>query len=364
MGLIPFSRSRAAARRVEPAADDLAGLDAFLPENPAADGAPAPPAASTRRATRIAWVATLTTVTVVGGLAGVAVYQRMTPVAAAPPPVTASLQIDSDPSNATVQIDGTRRGVTPLTLTLPPGHHAVTVGDDTRLRMFAVDLAERTTTVHHVELPQPVAAGSLEVASAVPGIVTVDGTSRGPTPAVIAGLAPGDHQVVVTSQGTTYRRSVTVQAGARSSLVISNNAAASGGWLSVPAPVSLTILDHGHVVGTTESERIMLPAGDYDLELRSAALGFRASRRVTINAGRVSTVAVDLPQVPLQINAIPWAEVWIDGKRVGETPLANVPETIGPHEILFRHPQLGERRITITVTLDAPARATADMRVR
>ena len=54
-------------------------------------------------------------------------------------------------------------------------------------------------------------------------------------------------------------------------------------------------------------------------------------------------------------------EVWIDGEKVGETPMGNLPVTIGTHEILFRHPDLGERRRVTTVTLTAPARVSVDM---
>ena len=66
----------------------------------------------------------------------------------------------------------------------------------------------------------------------------------------------------------------------------------------------------------------------------------------------------------MSINAIPWAEVFIDGTRVGETPLGNLPQTLGPHEIVFRHPQLGERRVNAMVTLKETARISIDMRQR
>jgi hypothetical protein len=51
-----------------------------------------------------------------------------------------------------------------------------------------------------------------------------------------------------------------------------------------------------------------------------------------------------VPNGILNINAQPWAAVWIDGNSVGETPLGNLSVLPGEHEIVFRHPQLGERR--------------------
>jgi hypothetical protein len=61
------------------------------------------------------------------------------------------------------------------------------------------------------------------------------------------------------------------------------------------------------------------------------------------------------------VNATPWAQVWIDGQSIGDTPIANLPTTIGSHEMIFRHPQLGERRITAVITLKEPARVAVDM---
>ena len=66
----------------------------------------------------------------------------------------------------------------------------------------------------------------------------------------------------------------------------------------------------------------------------------------------------------MSVNAVPWAEVWVDGDRVGETPLGNVPVALGVHDVLFRHPELGEQRQTVTVTLAGPARVSADLRRR
>ena len=60
----------------------------------------------------------------------------------------------------------------------------------------------------------------------------------------------------------------------------------------------------------------------------------------------------------LSVNAQPWAQVLIDDNPVGETPLANVQVPIGDHQIIFRHPQMGERRERVTVRADVPARVS------
>jgi hypothetical protein len=62
------------------------------------------------------------------------------------------------------------------------------------------------------------------------------------------------------------------------------------------------------------------------------------------------------------VNAQPWAEVFVDGERVGETPIGNLSRRIGSHEVVFRHPELGERREVVVITAGKPARVGVDLR--
>jgi hypothetical protein len=64
----------------------------------------------------------------------------------------------------------------------------------------------------------------------------------------------------------------------------------------------------------------------------------------------------------VNLNASPWAEVFIDGERVGDTPIGNLAVPIGPHEIVFRHPQFGERRHAVSVTAGVPVRISVEMK--
>jgi len=54
--------------------------------------------------------------------------------------------------------------------------------------------------------------------------------------------------------------------------------------------------------------------------------------------------------------------VLIDNKRVGETPIGNITVPIGAHEVLFRHPELGERRMSVTVSVGEPLKVGVDLR--
>ena len=132
--------------------------------------------------------------------------------------------------------------------------------------------------------------------------------------------------------------------------------------LSVVAPLSLNVYNRGRLVGTSEAESIMLPLGSYDLEFANDAVGYRARRTVTLHAGRKTTLQIDPPTGTLHVNALPWAEVWMGSQRLGETPIGNMQVPVGPRELVFKHPELGERRTRVLVTLKEPARVSIDMR--
>lgn len=124
----------------------------------------------------------------------------------------------------------------------------------------------------------------------------------------------------------------------------------------------LQIWEKGALVGTTATPRILLPAGAHELELVNTELDYRVARTVQIAAGQTASVPLKPPMGTISVNALPWAEVWIDGQRAGETPIGNVSIAIGNHEMLFRHPELGEQRKTVAVGALKPVRVGVDMR--
>jgi serine/threonine-protein kinase len=69
---------------------------------------------------------------------------------------------------------------------------------------------------------------------------------------------------------------------------------------------------------------------------------------------------VTIPNGSLSISALPWAEVLVDRRPVGTTPLGNLSVPVGTHEIVWRHPQLGERTRTVTVPARTPVRVGVD----
>jgi serine/threonine protein kinase len=332
--------------------EDEAPRDTAMPKNSAQ-----------RRQLGLAAVAIAALVVVVAG--GVFAGRRY--FAAAAVEATGAMSIDSNPTGAQVFVDSESRGVTPINLTLKAGTHVIELRGAGEPRMIPVTVAPGSQSSQYIELPkETVVLGQLQVRTdPAAAQVTVDGVPRGRSPLTIADLTPGPHTVVLENELGSVKQEVTIESGATASLVVPLTAAPGApvsGWISVTAPVLMQIFENGRLLGSTESDRIMVSAGKHDIEISSEPLGFRVIRNLQVVPGKVVPIKIDLPKQKIAINAVPWAEVWIDGERIGETPIGDYTVLAGPHELTFRHPEFGEQKHALTVTVNAPARVSVDMR--
>jgi hypothetical protein len=303
----------------------------------------------------------------VGG--GALLSRSYLPSASAEAPGT--LTVTTNPAGVPVVIDGDPRGVTPLTLELAPGRHELRLAaNGGSARVIPLTITAGGTVSQSIELPTAgPQTGQLTVRTEPSGArVTVDGMAQGQTPLTLEGLTPGNHTVVLANDVSSVTHEVTVQPGATASLVVPMSSTPQGapvsGWISVSAPAEVQVYEDTRLLGTSRSDRIMVSAGRHEFDLVNEALGYRVSRVVTVAPGQVSPLRLEWPKGSIAINAQPWADVWIDGERVGETPIGNVSVPIGPHEIVFRHPQLGEQVVRATVTTGQAAKVSVDMRKR
>lgn len=288
-----------------------------------------------------------------------------TGAAATAPPVVAqgTVQVISRPDGAKVFVDGVERGVAPLNLTLPVGEYRLELDSGTAKRTVPLAIEAGTVVKQYVDLGvASEAAGRLEISSEPAGAqVTLDGSARGTTPLVLADIPPGLHTIVIGTGETSVTRTVQVSAGATAAVVASiAPVTGAAGWVTVKSAVPTEILEGGRVVAAAGVDRVMLPTGRHELEVVSAEYEFRTTVTVQVQAGKTVTANIALPNGSLSINAVPWAEVWLDGKAMGTTPLGNLSVTVGPHEILWKHPEFGERRQTVKVLARSPVRAGMD----
>jgi PEGA domain len=279
-----------------------------------------------------------------------------------------TLSIEATPKTATVYIDDAPSGTTPLKIDLPAGNHTIRLdGGEGLTRTFPVTITAGKEVSHLVELARDVQTGSLEVRTDPAGArVSIDGRGVGTSPLTLNDLQPGDHAVVVEGANSNpVRQTVKVIAGTRSSVVVPLGAATpaspAAGWLTVAADTELQVSEGGQLLGTSRTDKIMMPAGDHNLEFSNESLGFHAAKSVSVQPGKVAKVSVPLPDGTISVNATPWADVLVDGVSAGQTPVGNLSAKAGTHEVVFRHPKFGEKKQSVVVKPGQAARVTIDM---
>jgi hypothetical protein len=280
-----------------------------------------------------------------------------------------TLSVTTNPAGARLFVDGVERGATPLIVTLKPGAHALELRGDGAPRLMTVTVTAGAQASQYIELPQtPTTFGQLQVRTVPPGArVSVDGLPRGTSPITVQELTPGEHAVLLESTLGSVKQTVTIEAAITASLTVPLGAAAAegvavSGWIALSAPADVQVFENSRLLGSSQSDRLMVSAGRHEIEIVNETLGFRATRSVQVSSGKVTPVKIEFPKGIIALNAIPWAEVWADGEKVGDTPIGNLQLTIGSHDFVFRHPELGEQRQTATVTLKTPARLSVDLR--
>ena len=286
-------------------------------------------------------------------------------------PANGTLSVGTSPAGIAVFVDGQPHGVTPLGVELPPGEHVIELRTDTERRRIPITLTAGGQVSQYFEFARAgatVPTGELLVRTEPIGAaVTVDGKYVGRSPVSVSDLTPGAHTVVMQNDVGTQTERVIIENGRTASLVVSlgtANKASTAGWIRLDAPAEIQVLEDGRVIGSTDLERVMLPVGRHDLEFVNTPLGYRERRTVQVTAGQTTTLRPQWPNGSMAINAIPWAEVLVDNKRVGETPIGNITVPIGAHEVLFRHPELGERRMSVTVSVGEPLKVGIDLRTK
>jgi hypothetical protein len=269
-------------------------------------------------------------------------------------PQTAALFVQSQPAGADIFIDGQARGKTPVRLDLPPGRHLLELRKDRIVRKLPLVLAAGTQATQYIELHANESEGAPPASAPAPNA----GASSGSNANTASHAAPGaavtpSTPVSSDAGGAAAASAASVRAPARPAPTI--------GWLVVRAPVTLSILRNGEAIGNSDDGRLAIGPGRHELELSNSATGYREAMAIQITAGRETVLQPELPQSTLDVESTPRARVSIDGRDVGETPLNQLALTIGPHEIVFRHPDFPDKTVSTFIRVGTPAHVTVDL---
>ncbi len=208
-------------------------------------------------------------------------------------PAWAPVSLRSNPSGATVIVDGQNTGTTPLVAEIGAGSHQLEFrlsGHKTAVRHLQV-IADQPQDFPVVNLDQAMAR--LSVSSAPGGAtMTVDGRFAGQTPSDLT-LKPGvDHQIKITKAGFESRtESVRIAAGAVDRIEVILEPL-FGDVEIHSTPTGAEIVIDGEVRGTT-SQSFRLSATSHHIEVRKE--GFESfSTTINPETGLLETVRVSL----------------------------------------------------------------------
>jgi hypothetical protein len=205
------------------------------------------------------------------------------------------------------------------------------------------------------DAPIPAGRGRLVVTTQPAGIkVLLDRRPVGETPLRID-VPAGRRMLTFVTSGGEVIRSVRIAAGKTETLDIP----VFSGWIAAFAPIVLSVSADGKSIGSTEESRLMLPPGRHQITFSNKELGYTSSQQVEIEPGEVKTINLD-PRGTVNLNATPWAEVWLDGLKLGDTPLAGTSVPLGLREFVFKNPQFGEKKISATIKASANAPVIVD----
>jgi hypothetical protein len=205
------------------------------------------------------------------------------------------------------------------------------------------------------EPPPANAPGEIGVRTDPAGLkVLLDGKPAGESPITLKNVPVGKHVVTLVGDGGTMKRTVRIESGAS----VSVDVTVFSGFVKISAPFVIEIAENGKVLGTSD-DAVILGPGRHKLYLSNKDLEYTSTEDVEVQPGETTQLSLD-PRGRANINAAPWAEVWIDGEKLGETPLADAAIRLGVREIVFKNPQFPDRKVVTTVKAKTPQTIAID----
>jgi hypothetical protein len=251
----------------------------------------------------------------------------------------AVLEIESSPAGASVYVDDRARGRTPYREELPAGSYDVRLEHpDFQKKILSVLLEAGGRVVKTVVL-DPIYI--LEIpANPADALIKIDGTFQGKTPLTIEWANPSCDLLIEKDGWSTYSERLELEPGKN---VIEYSLESTRVRLSVDSdPSGAQVYLDGKPAGRTPLKEDLAP-GEHTIRLQK--VGFRTvEETIQVLSDLDRRFALQESEaIQIRISAHPWAEVFVDGKSIGNVPpIKEISITVGPHSFEFVK---GEERI-------------------
>lgn len=269
------------------------------------------------------------------------------------PKVQARVEITSQPKGATVIIDGTERGETPVTLyDLAPGRHHLKyrlAGYEDRDRFF--DMSEGPFIKKHEVLED--LKGLLLLKSEPAGCdIQIDGVSIGQTPRLITTLSARETYKVKLRKEGFQDQIIDVNFNGRRPLVREEKMVSSSGTIIIASdPIGAMVTVNGIERGPTPVTVSQVPRGQASVRFRLNGFAEEV-RELSVSAGDVQTLAITMKALPGTLHLISnpeGARFYINEEARGKGPV--VVTGLQPGEYTVRAELVGYAALTKTIVL-------------
>ena len=251
--------------------------------------------------------------------------------------LTCSVNISSEPSDATILIDNSERGTTPQTIKgLSLGTHKIEVRM-TGYEDWNENITVKTDKDNTVNALLQKITGSINIQSDPSNAtILIDGNKAGTTPATIKDLSPGTHMVDISMEGhAEWRESVEIISGEKIDLTATLQMEV--GSLDIKSkPSGAIVLLDSNEVGTTPAALSSIPVGPHEIKIKID--GYEDWKRsIIIKKGKVNSLnaTLQLNIGSISIESYPEkAKIILDGKEIGKAPKQLTDIIVGTHEVV------------------------------
>jgi hypothetical protein len=256
---------------------------------------------------------------------------------------TGWLSISTEPYTE-IYIGGEKIGIAPVIKhELKAGKYKVKLVNEAEgisLTVVVVIQVGQITKIIKDIKPPPKGDGFLSVMSTPPATVYVDGDKVGLTPQSKIPLKPGKHTVTLISleDEIQYKQKIVIKPGKHVKIVKSFEAKGNGGTLSVLTDPVTDVYVDGNKIGTTPIGKYKLQPGSYKITFINEDFGIESTTSATVTDGKVTKIVKSFQKASsekgtLTVMTQPPTAVYVDGKKIGNTPVKSYGLTPGTHEV-------------------------------
>ncbi len=243
-----------------------------------------------------------------------------------------TLEIESYPEGAAVYLDNRLRGRTPFREDVEPGSYSVRLEhSDFQQSTLIVQIESGERVIKRMDL-EPVYILDIP-ANPADALIKIDGAFQGKTPSTITWTSANCELVIERDGWSTFRKTLTLRPGTNNIDYALEKSSIRLTIKSAPSDAQVYIDDK--LLGNTPLDEELSP-GSYSLKVQKE--GFRIEeKQIRLTSDLTQSFTLQASEsITVKISVHPWAEVFIDGKSIGNVPpIKEISLTVGPHTFEF-----------------------------